>query len=193
MRPSLQQLYPVFGLLVVAGASMWLDRITGGDEGRSASQVRNSPDSVAEGTRLVSFDREGRQRYELLADRITHYPQSDVTALEQPRLVYVTEGRELRISARNGEAEKQGDVIRLAGDVRALRAPAAGSPEMTFASESLTIWPDDERAETRDPVVLTQGTSTARANGMKSDNLFGTLELIGNARVHIPRTSRTSP
>lgn len=193
MRPSIQQLYPVFGLLVVAGASLWLERITAGDETRASAQVRSEPDSVAEGTRLVSFDHDGRQRYELLADRITHFPQTQVTALERPRLVYVSDGRELRVSARSGEAQKQGDVVRLAGEVRALRAAAAGSPELSFASESLTVWPDDERAETGDPVVLTQGASTAHANGMKSDNLFGTLELIGNARVHIPRTSRTSP
>ena len=62
---------------------------------------------------------------------------------------------------------------------------------MTFASETLTVWPEDERAETRDPVVLTQGVSTAHANGLKSDNLFGTLDLLGSVRVHMPRSPRT--
>ena len=116
-----------------------------------------------------------------------------ITELAQPRLRYDADGRELRITATRGEVLREGEQLRLTGEVRAVRAAAGDSPQMSFASGSLTIWPEDERAETAEPVVLTQGVSTAHANGLRSDNLFGTLELIGNARVRIPRTTRTSP
>lgn len=193
MRPSIQQLYPVIALLVLAGATVWLERVTRGDDAQSASQLRREPDFTAEQTRLISFDRNGRQHYELLADKITHYPLSSITALDMPRLRYVADGRELQVSAKTGDVLNEGDEVRLAGDVSVLRAAAPGSPAMSFASQSLKVWPDDERAETSDPVVLTQGATTAHANGLKSDNIYGTLELIGNARVNIPRTTRTSP
>lgn len=193
MRPSIQQLYPIIALLVVAGATVWLERVTRSEDARPASQQRRAPDFTAEQTRLISFDRNGRQHYELRADKITHHPLSSITELDHPRLRYDSAGRELRISARTGEIVNEGEEVRLAGDVRVRRAAAPGNPEMSFASESLRIWPEVERAETGDPVALTQGASTAHANGLKSDNLFGTLELIGNARVHIPRTTRTSP
>ncbi|NMF89747.1 LPS export ABC transporter periplasmic protein LptC [Aromatoleum petrolei] len=193
MKPSIQQLYPLAGLIIVAGASLWLERVTTGDEGRPSAQTRAEPDFIAERTRLIAFDREGRQHYELLADKITHHPQADVTMLERPRLRYEADGRQLHLSSEQGEVLREGEEVRLAGDVRARRDAALGSPEMTLASSSLTIWPDEERAATADPVALTQGGSTAYANGMKSDNIFGTLELIGNARVHIPRSHRNTP
>lgn len=193
MKPSIQQLYPLAGLIIVAGASLWLERVTTDDEARPSSRTRQEPDFVAEQTRLIAFDRTGRQHYELLADKITHHPQTDATALERPRLRYEVDGRELHLSSQQGEVLREGEEVRLAGDVRARREAAQDSPEMTLASASLTIWPDEERAATSDPVAITQGASTAHANGMKSDNIFGTLELIGNARVQIPRTNRNSP
>ncbi|AKU10547.1 hypothetical protein AzCIB_0642 [Azoarcus sp. CIB] len=193
MKPSIQQLYPLAGLIIVAGASLWLERVTTDDEARPSSRTRQEPDFVAEQTRLIAFDRTGRQHYELLADKITHHPQTDATTLERPRLRYEVDGRELHLSSQQGEVLREGEEVRLAGDVRARREAAQDSPEMTLASASLTIWPDEERAATSDPVAITQGASTAHANGMKSDNIFGTLELIGNARVQIPRTNRNSP
>jgi lipopolysaccharide export system protein LptC len=191
MRPSAYQLYPVIALVALAAATLWLERITREAAPRPASESRNIPDFTAEQTRLVSFDEDGRQRYELLADRITNYPQSAVTELDRPRLRYDSDGRELQITARNGEVTEGGEKVFLTGEVRARRQAGPGTPEMTFASETLTVWPEDERAETRDPVVLTQGVSTAHANGLKSDNLFGTLDLLGAVRVHMPRSPRT--
>lgn len=193
MKPSIQQLYPLAGLVIVAGASLWLERITTDDEARPSTRTRQEPDFVAERTRLIAFDHDGRQHYELLADKITHHPQTDATTLERPRLRYEVDGRELHLSSQQGEVLRQGDEVHLTGDVRARRDAAQGSPEMTLASASLTIWPDEERAATSDPVAITQGASTAHANGMKSDNIFGTLDLIGNARVHIPRSNRNPP
>lgn len=191
MRPSIQQLYPLVALLALAGATVWLERITRDDDPRPAAEVRRDPDFTAEHIRLVSFDAEGRQRYELFADRVVNYPFSGITELERPRLRYDTSGRELRINAAAGEVSKNGEEVLLTGEVRAARAGTPESPPMTFASESLRLWPDDERAESRDPVVLTQGGTTAHAKGLKSDNLFGTLDLLGDVTVNMPRSPRT--
>jgi lipopolysaccharide export system protein LptC len=190
MRPSFHQLYPILALVALAGGTVWLERITRDEDPRPATEARRDPDFTAEQTRLVSFDVNGRQRYELLADRITNYPFAGITQLERPRLRYDSGGRELRISANAGAVSDSGAQVLLTGDVRAARAATAEAPAMSFASESLRVWPDDERAESRDPVVLTQGSTTARGRGLKSDNLFGTLDLLGDVTVHMPRSSR---
>jgi len=191
MHPSIQQLYPVVALVVLAGATVWLERVTRDEGPRAVAEARRDPDFTAEHIRLVSFDTDGRQRYELLAERVINYPFSGVTELERPQLRYDSGGRELRIDAVAGKVSNNGEEVLLTGEVRAARAAAAESPAMTFASESLRLWPDDERAETSDPVVLTQGGTTANAKGLKSDNLFGTLDLLGDVTVHMPRSSRT--
>lgn len=192
MRPSIYQAYPLLALLVLAGATVWLERVTRDDRPPARTETRQTPDITADQTRLISFDASGKQRYELLADRIVNFPQANITELEQPRLRYHADGRELRISARAGVVSRGGDEVFLTGDVRAFRDGGEGAAALSFASESLRVWPDDERAETQDPVVLTQGATTARAQGMRSDNLFGTLELLGDVHVHMPRSDRTA-
>lgn len=193
MRPSITQLYPVFALLMLAGGTVWLERITRGEEAAARAEQRRDADFVAERTRLISYGADGKQRYELLADRITNYPQSDVTELERPRLHYASEGRELQASARTGEVRNAGEEVRLRGDVRLRRSAGDGRPDMTFASDTLQLWPDDERAETASPVVLTQGASVTHAGGLKADNVFGTLDLLGGVTARMPRSSRTRP
>lgn len=193
MRLTAQQLYPLLALLALAGGTVWLERTTRIEEPRTAGTQRSAPDFTAEQTRMTGFDKHGRRHFELVADRVIHYPSSDVTRLEQPRLRYDTAEGELSVEAHQGEIAGDGKLLRLDGNVRAVRPASASKPALSFASASLTVWPEDERAETTDPVTLTQGENTAQADGMKTDNLFGTLELLGNARVHIPRPSRTTP
>lgn len=193
MRPSAQQIYPILALLLLAGGTVWLERVTRSDEARTPSAQRTDPDFTAEGTRMTGFDEDGRRHFELFADRVTHFPAGGATRLERPRLHYDTDKGALTIEAQQGEVFGDGERLLLTGDVRASRPANAARPALRFESASLTIWPDDERAETQDPVTLMQGANTARADGMKIDNLFGTLELIGNARVHLPRSPRNAP
>lgn len=193
MRPSAEQLYPVIAVLLVAAGSIWLERATRSADERPPAQHRRDPDFTAETTRLVGFGKDGRRHFELLAERVTHYPQNGLTQLQKPRLRYDTASGELEVRAHNGEVFGEGERLVLQGDVRATRPASANRPPLSFESASLTVWPQDERAETGDPVTLTQGVNTARADGMKTDNLFGTLVLIGNARVHLPRPPRNTP
>lgn len=193
MALPIDRLYPIIALAILAGVTLWLERVTQSDAPRSAGEVRQHPDFIGEGVRVISFDEDGRQHYELIADRVTHYPGSDLTDLDMPRLRYDTQEGEVRVSAVRGQSRAAGEEIHLSGDVHVVRDGLAGEPDLTLASPTLTVWPDDERAETSDPVVLTRGDSVARGNGMKADSLFGKLELIGDARVVMPPSSRTTP
>lgn len=190
MPISIDRLYPIIALALLAAGTLWLERATRSDEPRTASQVRQYPDFIGEHIRLTSFDPAGQQRYQLFADKATHYPLSDVTEFEQPDLRYDTAEGELHLSADRGESREGGETLLLRGNVRVLRDGRDGNPELTFASNSLRVWPDEQRAETDDPVVLTQGNTVAHGNGMRADNLFGTLQLIGDARVSMPPSSR---
>lgn len=190
MPISLDRLYPIIALALLVAGTLWLERATRSDEPGPTSNVRQHPDFIGEHIRLSSFDPTGRQRYELLADKATHYPLSDVTEFEQPHLQYETADGELRVSADWGESREGGETLLLVGNVQLFRDGYEGNPDLTFVSNSLRVWPDDQRAETDDPVVLTQGKSVAHGNGMRADNLFGTLQLIGGARVSMPPSSR---
>ncbi len=166
---------------------MWLERVTRIDEPAAERAAQSGPDFVAERTRVVGFGENGAQRYELVADRLAHFPQGDVTRLEQPRLLMLSEGSATRITAAQAEVSPGGERVDLSGAVRVRRAATAGQPELALDSETLTVWPDSHRARSDTPVRLTRAGSRADALGLRADNLFGTLELVGQVRVHMPR------
>ena len=75
-----------------------------------------------------------------------------------------------------------------------MRRPGqAGALPLALDSETLTVWPDAQRARTDSPVLMTRGTARASARGMRADNLFGTLELIGEVSTTMPPRRQGSP
>ncbi len=181
------RLYPLIALTLIAGASVWLERITRVDELPGGSAPRTGPDFTADNTRIVGYGATGAERYELIAERLSHFPASDVTRLEKPRLRMRSEGSETNITAAQAEVSPGGERVDLSGDVRVRRPAGAGGEALTLDSETLTVWPDSHRAQTDSPVVLTRGSTRADALGLRADNLFGTLDLIGKVKVHMPR------
>ncbi|ATE58672.1 LPS export ABC transporter periplasmic protein LptC [Thauera sinica] len=181
------RLYPLVALTVIAGASLWLDRITRVEEAPGQIEPQTGPDFAASNTRIVGYAHDGSQRYELLAERLEHFPADDTTRLTQPRLTVFRPGTEFHVTAANGKVSPGGEQIDLSGDVRARRSRSADAPELVLASETLTVWPDPQSARTDQPVRLTQGQTIADALGLEADNLFGTLNLTGQVKVHMPR------
>lgn len=192
MRVDTWRLYPIFALAALAGASVWLERVTRIDEPAIQGE-QTGPDFIAEQTRVVGFGADGSQRYELLAERLEHFPASDITRLHQPRLHMQGEQGETLISARSADVSPGGEQVDLAGEVRVRRPATAETLPLTLDSEALTVWPDAHRALTDSPVVLTRGEGRATAQGMRADNLFGTLELIGEVRTLMPPRRQGSP
>ncbi|MFU2486161.1 LPS export ABC transporter periplasmic protein LptC [Thauera sp. WH-1] len=185
------RLFPVLALAALAGASVWLERITRIEEPAFIGE-QTGPDFVAEHTRVVGFGEDGRQRYELIAERLEHFPAGDITRLHQPQLRMQDEQRETRITAARADVSPGGERVDLAGEVKVRRPGAGDELPLALDSETLTVWPDAHRAETDSPVVLVRGASRATALGMRADNLFGTLELTGEVRTFMPRRQGSS-
>jgi lipopolysaccharide export system protein LptC len=185
MRVDTWHLYPVIALAVLAGASVWLERITRDDDPALATE-QSGPDFIAHDTRVVGFDGAGQQRYELVAARLEHFPAGGITRLHQPRLQMQGEDGTTLITARTADVSPGGEQVDLAGEVRVRRPATTAALALALDSETLTVWPDAQRARTDSPVVMTRGAGRAVAQGMRADNLFGTLELIGEVSATMP-------
>ncbi|AUN94518.1 LPS export ABC transporter periplasmic protein LptC [Pseudazoarcus pumilus] len=186
---SNDRIYPVIALLLLAALTFWLERIT-----RSPEEVprveRTDPDFIGSNIRMTSFDEAGQPHYELTSERIVHYPLSDVTDLIEPRLLYETAEGELRIRAREAEAAAGLENVLLEGEVEVERDATVSDPAMRLETERMRYWPDTQRAFSDAPVVLKHGNITAYGNGLRADNISGVLELVGDARVQMPRSPR---
>ena len=186
------RLYPVIALAALAGGSIWLERATRTDEPVVWAE-QTGPDFAAEFTRVTSFGDDGRQRYELVADRLEHFPADDTTRLHLPRLHMLGEDSETFVTANSANVSPGGDQVDLTGEVRVRRPATNDAPPLTLESETLTVWPDAHRALTHSPVLLTRGDGRTTAQGMHADDLFGTLELIGEVSTTMPPRRQGSP
>ena len=188
---SVERLFPLIALILLALSTAWLEWMSRPPATETERAVRVDPDFIGEDIRMTQFNADGSPRYELIAERVVNYPHSGITDFELPRLRYQTDDGELRVTAEHGESHDEGEILYLSGDVFVHRVATPGNPEFTLRSDTLTVWPDTQRAATDDPVVLTRNNSVAHGEGMRADNLYGTLELLGDARVHIPSRSAT--
>jgi len=183
------RLYPIVALVLLAAVTIWLERATRPAE-VPVRVDRSDPDFIGEFVRIVSFDKDGRLAYELDADRITHYPSSDITDFVRPDLRYRSEKGMTTARAERGESYPDEDLVELHDDVLVVRRSPDGE-ESTIETDSLSVWPDAQRVATDSPVVLKNGNITAYGEGMRADDVAGTFELIGPARVQMPRSRRT--
>jgi lipopolysaccharide export system protein LptC len=87
-----------------------------------------------------------------------------------------------------------GREIDLVDNVRVIRHPSADASSPTVLdTRTLKVFPDDEKARTRDPVVITQGKSVIRGTGLDVDNRSGITVLHGRVTGTLHRNRTGTP
>jgi lipopolysaccharide export system protein LptC len=190
---TLQRLYPLIALSLLAAATVWLERATRMGEEKAVSGLRHDPDLMIQTFTLRRFDKTGAEQYELTGSRLVHFPDDDSSLITSPNLEFTGEGRPLTVRGDQGTVFQGGDRVYLEGDVQAQRAADAQHAPMSFRSATLTVWPNDERAETRTPLILTQGATVIRAQALEAQNLIGELKLAGGVTARLQRNKAASP
>lgn len=184
-------LFPVIVLTLLAGVSVWLDRITQQDETVKTDKTRHEPDFTADKLTLRRFDLTGKTQYILVADHMTHYGDDESTELVRPRLDYLNRPEPVRMESDFATVSKDGDTVVLTDNVFLKRAAQPGKPEATLRTERMTVWPDDEKMHSDTPVTLTQGKTVVTAERMESDNIVGDVHLQGQVRGTLYRNTPT--
>jgi lipopolysaccharide export system protein LptC len=144
------------------------------DESLAATPaLNNDPDLYMLSATVTQFDNQGKIQNEIGADRFTHFPLTDVTALIQPkmRLFSETEDDPWDIVAKNGRLLSQSDyreqVVELWDDVLAIQRHADGK-FINIQTESLNVFPGREYAETNKKVSIDDNTGRTTAAAMKA-------------------------
>ncbi|MDR2093122.1 MAG: LPS export ABC transporter periplasmic protein LptC [Azoarcus sp.] len=189
----LYRFYPVIIASLLAAGAIWLEHLTRIPETEAAPDADETPDFVAENVHIAGFADDGTLRYTLDSPRLTHFPKTDMTFSDHPRLQLFRQGRRLWINADSGEANAQGERVIFRGNVEAEREGRdAGDDALHFASDSLTVWPQEQRAASDAPVRIVQGGSRVDANRFEASNVFGDMKLSGKVRMRFPPKPRNS-
>ncbi len=191
MKDRAASLFPLAMLLLLAALTFWLNRVIQGDNPRGPQ--RHDPDYWVERFEVRRFNMDGKLQHTLVADKLLHYPDDDTTVVAAPRITY-HQLPPTEVSARMAYVGQDGKEINLVDAVRVTRRPStAGSAPTVLETRTLTVFPDEERGRTRDPVVITQGRSVMHGTGLDIDNRTGITVLHGRVTGTLHRNRTGTP
>ena len=180
------RLYPLAIVATLAGGATWLEIATRDTSPPGVKPTAQTVDYVVSNVSIRAFSAEGTLAYTLDSPSLTHYQSTDITQFEKPELHLFKPDQRVSVNADKGEVAPKGKQVDLTGSVLVTRE-APGTAPMRLNTRALTIWPEEQRAESKVSVVMTQGTSRAVANYFSADNVFGVLHLTGKVKIQFQR------
>ena len=172
---------PLIMMAVLASATWWLVRNAPGIEAPPVAALpRHEADYVMTSFVVQRFASDGSLRTQIEGQRLRHFPDNDTLEIDEARIRSIgSDGVVTLAKARKALANGDGSEVQLLGDARVVRPAHGKEEEVEFRSEFLHSFRNVERVRSHLPVVVTQGRSVVRADGMEYDNLARVVDLKG--------------
>jgi lipopolysaccharide export system protein LptC len=182
-------LLPLALLAVLAILTFWIDYSVQAPAPRLDGSNRHDPDFILNNFITTRTDENGDLRYRLTAQEMRHYPDDDTTELELPHFTrFEIDKPYTQIEGRKGFVSSDAEKIEFVEDVKVVRQAYNGKGEMVVLTDHLDVFPNEERAVTDRPVVITQEPKTViHATGMIYDKKKETVELKQRVKAHYER------
>lgn len=175
--------FPLVLLGFLAAITFWLDRIVQPPTRSLSTIVRHDPDYIVDGLSAVRMDQLGRVKHTLRAQKMTHYPDDDVTLLVAPKLMTYAEDRApVSVTSRDALMSGNGENVYFEHDVRVVRAATAKEAELVLETEYLHVIPDDNIAKTNRPVTIRNASAVVTASGLELNSETRVLKLEGRVK-----------
>ena len=172
---------PLLMMAVLAGGTWWLVRTAPSFEVRPvAAAPVHEADYVMTRFVVQRFGADGSLRTQIEGEQLRHFPDDDTLEIDTARIRAVgTDGTVTLATAKRALANGDGSEVQLLGDAHVVR-PATGKEQaIDFRSEFLHAFRNIEQIRSHLPVVVKQGSTIVRAEGMNYDNLTRVIELKG--------------
>ncbi len=191
MTDKLSLWLPVAILAMLAALSFWIDqsvREAGGHNGVNLKE----PDSIVENFLAVSTDVTGTPRYQLAADKLSHFTNSKLTLLDKPKFTHIHPSQgEMQISSSKASVSPDGDKVVFTGQVNVLRPGLRDRAEMSMQTSNLEVLTQKSEAHTQEPVIIRQPGMQVTANGLHLFANSRVLKLKGRVKVEYQNARRT--
>ena len=192
MTSRFSHYFPLVIVGLLAGSTYWLEFVVRNERGQSVPSDRRAPDAYVEQVALDRFDAAGRHQFHLVAEKMTHYALDDTADFVHPRLLFKKKQRTLDIRSDRGHGTNLTREVVLEGNVIGVRRVDPKGVEQRLSTQQLTVFVDEEIAETDQMILATQGQSRIEAQGAEWNNASGTLKLgPGHATLMGRSTKRT--
>lgn len=146
-------------------------------------KARHDPDYIVDNFSAMTLNEQGAPRFLMAAQKMEHYPDDDTTHLVEPRLTSpYSDKPPVHISAKRGEISHNGDEVFLRDEVTIVRDASGTQGETKITTSYLHVVPDEEKADTDKPLVMTDARGTVSAVGMKLDSKARVIKLLAQVR-----------
>jgi lipopolysaccharide export system protein LptC len=179
---------PVILMGLLAMGTYWLARNTPSFEAAVGQRApTHEPDYFLRGFSVKNFDPSGRLKSEIRGVEARHYPDTDTTEIDQPRIrSYSDKGALTVATAKRAISNADGSEVQLFGDAVVTReganARGVAQPTLEIRGEFLHAFMAEERVKSHLPVKLRRGTDVFEGDQLDYDNLERILELRGRVR-----------
>lgn len=141
-----------------------------------------SVDFFIENARSRQFQADGSLRHEVVAQRVEHMQDTDISLLYQPDLlIHRTNEQPWRVRSLRGEVGPQGEQVELIDEVR-IEQTTLPDRFSRLTTSRLTVFPEREYAETAQPVRIENADGVTTATGMQAHIKEGRVLLLSNVR-----------
>jgi len=133
----------------------------------------NDPDFYMLDATISQFDGKGELQHRIAANRFTHFPLTDLTTMKSPALELGRTGDSVpwEITSSEGRilpsTEYREEIVELWSNVLAAKS-GSGGDFINIQTNSLTIYPERDYAETDETVFIDNQSGRTTAAGMKA-------------------------
>ncbi|MEO4045757.1 LPS export ABC transporter periplasmic protein LptC [Pseudomonas sp. CAU 1711] len=149
---------------------------------RKPATTDNAIDFYVVGAHTLQFQEDGQLHYEMTAEKLEHLKASDATLVDKPDLqLYRGSQYPWHVRSDRGEVAPQGKEVELIDNVRIARTDAKNRPTV-ITSSRVTVFPDEEYAQTQQAVRIEAANGVTTAQGMKAYMNDGKIHLLSKVR-----------
>ncbi len=176
-------LFPLLLLAVLAALTFWLDRAVQPPATARPGNPKGEPDYIVDGLSAARMDKNGKVRHTLLAKKMTHFAEEDMTMLVEPTFVtYADGGAPLTVTSRQAQMSGNGENVYFQDQVRVVRAPHLARSELVLETNYLHVIPDQHIARTDRPVTIRDASVVVAASGLELNSETRVLKLHGRVK-----------
>jgi len=179
----LREWSPVLPLLLLLGATYWLNQQVHPLPHEPDGNKRHDPDFIISNLTATTLNEQGAPHFILSAGEMMHYPDNDSTHLDHPQLSSLYPDQPpVYTSAMQGEISSKGNEVFLRDEVKLVRAADTTQSEMILTTTYLHAVPDLGLMDTDRPVIMMDAHNVIHAVGMKFDNKARLINLLAQVR-----------
>lgn len=172
----------VLGLIMTISLAVWTTYLSYHRPIQSKPKAL-LPDAFMEDVVAIIMDQQGKPKIKIVTPKMIHYTQNDTTELTAPELtLYRKSTQPWYITSKFATATQGIDSVFFRDDVIIHHSADEENPATLIKTETLTVHPDEQTAQTKDFITMIQPNLTVKAIGMNADMNTGNINLLSQAR-----------